>query len=200
MVMSEDGFARSRRARSVARKAKSAKSFRTNRRETKTRRWFRARTALALSSAFTSCTRVLNRPNAQMCCWSSHVTSSALLPCSDTRARRGRGSAGEIGRRSFRAAETNAFETKTRARSTERAGRGGHLGGARGARIVEPGSPRTLMLYSCQMSLARTTRALREVRSGWFFACSYAERVRVRWSKSEYHDITTSLQVLQNVI
>ena len=95
--MSEDGFARSRRARSVARKAKSAKSFRTNRRETKTRRWFRARTALALSSAFTSCTRVLNRPNAQMCCWSSHVTSSALPSCGDERAHGERVSGGRSG-------------------------------------------------------------------------------------------------------
>lgn len=129
-----------------ARKKKKALAH-TNRRET--RCWFRARTALALSSAFTSCTRVLNRPNAQMCCWSSHVTSSALPPCGDERARRGRGSAGRDRRRSFRAGEANAFERKTRARSTERAARRGRPGGARGAREVKPGSPRTLMLDSC---------------------------------------------------
>ena len=104
----------------------------TNRRET--RCWFRARTALALSSAFTSCTRVLNRPNAQMCCWSSHVTSSALPPCGDERARRGRGSAGRDRRRSFRAGEANAFERKTRARDRPNARPGEGVQGAREAR------------------------------------------------------------------
>ena len=102
-----------------AREKSEKLSLYTNRRETRTRRCFRARTALALSSAFTSCTRVLNRPNAQMCCWSSHVTSSALLPCSDTRARRGRGSASEIGHDLF-AQERRTRLKGRRARAIDR--------------------------------------------------------------------------------
>ena len=145
-------------------------STRTNRRR---RSWFRARTALALSSAFTSCTRVLNRPNAQMCCWSSHVTSSALPSCGDERAH-GRGSAGEIGRHMIFSREGRTRLKGRRARSTERSARGGRPG-AREAREKSRGITTHahvgFLLDESRTHHSRAARSAKRTTDDGSFAC-----------------------------
>jgi hypothetical protein len=128
---------------------------------------------LALSSAFTSCTRVLNRPNAQMCCWSSHVTSSALPSCGDERAH-GRGSAGEIGRHMIFSREGRTRLKGRRARSTERSARGGRPG-AREAREKSRGITTHahvgFLLDESRTHHSRAARSAKRTTDDGSFAC-----------------------------